>query len=388
MRIYVEGNELSYPVIELNSENRICFEFDLVEDNAKNYEYQIIHCNANWEQSDLFSDEFMDGFNENVMYDYSYSANTRVKYVHYKANIPNDDVKLKVSGNYIIRVIEDGDRKKTVATARFMIYEPIVNVQANVQKAISSNFGGSGQEIRFSVMHNDLEIADPFSEVKVLISQNNRPDRLLNDLKPVFVRNNELVYSFSGENVLPGGNEFRMFSSKNLNILGENVNDIQFVDSMYHIQLRIDERRSYKRYFTQEDMNGSYLVYLDNNFDHYISADYNYVYFYLAYEKPYLDGKFYLYGEFNNWNNLDAYEMTYNFESEMYEGVFLLKQGVYNYTYVYKNNFENKIDETVIEGSHYETENDYLIFIYHNGIDENYDRLVGYQVANSKFKQY
>lgn len=388
MRIFVEGNELSYPIIELFGENKICFEFDLMEDNAKNYVYQIIHCNSNWEQSDLFSDEFMDGFNENAIYDYQYSANTRVKYVHYKVNIPNNDVELKVSGNYIIRVIEDGDRKNTVATARFMIYEPIVNVKAEVQKAISSDFGGSGQEVRFNVLHNELEINDPFSEVKVQVSQNNRPDRVLEDLKPVFVRNNELVYSFSGENIIQGGNEFRMFSTKNLNIPGENVNDIAFVDTMYHVQLRIDERKSYKRYFTQEDLNGSFLVYVNNTYDHRITADYTYVHFYLPFEKPYLDGKVYLYGELNNWNPKDNFGLEYNFDTKMYEGVFLIKQGIYNYAYIYKDNLTNKIDEAVIEGSHYETENDYLIFVYHNGFDNDYDRLVGYQVVNSKFKQY
>lgn len=384
LRIYVDGNELSYPVIEMNGENSICFEFDLLGSDAKSYSYQIMHCNENWERSDLFSDDFMEGFNENLIYDYSYSANTKVDYIHYKVQIPNDDVELKLSGNYIIRIIEDGDRDITIATARFMLYEPIVNVQAVVQKAMSSDYAGSGQEIRFSVFHEDYEIVDPFSEVKVRILQNNREDRIISGIKPVFVRNNELVYGFSGENILPGGNEFRMFSSKNLKQYGENVNDIQFVDSMYYYQLKIDERRSYKRYFWQEDLNGSYLVFLDNSFDYHVSADYTYVYFYLPMEKPMLEGKVFVYGELTNWSLDSKSEMVYNFEKQMYEGKMVLKQGIYDYAYVYKDNYSGVIDEPLIEGSHYETENDYLIFIYHKNMQDDYDRLIGYQVVNSR----
>ncbi len=384
-RIYVEGNELSYPIIELNGETNIKFEFDLLKDNAGNYSYQVIHCNSNWEQSDLFSEEFMDGFNENAIYDYEFSANTNVKYINYRIVLPNDDVKLKASGNYVIRIIEDGDRENTVAMARFSIYEPLVNIQTEINRPISAAYANNGQEIRLKVLHEDIEINDPFSEVKIVIQQNNRPDRTISGIKPVFVRNNELVYSLPDENIFYGGNEFRMFSTKNLHQLGENVNDIQFVDSMYHFQLRLDERRSYKRYFWQEDINGKFLVFNANNYDHHISADYTYVYFYLPFEQPFLDGTVHVYGEFCNWQSLKENELTYNFDTKMYEGILLLKQGIYNYSYIYKNSYSGELDERVIEGSHYETENDYIIYVYLNGFNENYDRLVGFKVVNSKF---
>ncbi len=385
MRIAIDGNELSYPVMELNSDNRIKLEFDLLSDNTKNYSYQIIHCNANWEQSDLFSDEFMNGFNENAIYDYEFSVNTKVKYIHYKVVLPNDDIQLKVSGNYVIRIIEDGDRENTVAMARFSIFELLVNIQAEINRPITAQYANSGQEIRLKVLHDDIEIDDPFSEVKIMIQQNNRPDRIIKGIKPVFVRNNELVYSLPDENIILGGNEFRMFSNKNLHQFGENVNDIQYVDTMYHFQLRLDERRSYKRYFWQEDLNGGFLIFNANNYDHHISADYTYVYFYLPFEQPFLDGSVYVFGEFSRWQALMENELIYNFDSKMYEGVLLMKQGIYNYTYIYKNSYSGELDEKVIEGSHYETENDYIIYVYFNGINEDYDRLIGYKVVNSRY---
>ena len=35
------------------------------------------------------------------------------------------------------------------------------------------------------------------------------------------------------------------------------------------------------------------------------------------------------------------------------------------------------------EGNHYETENDYIILVYYHGTTSRYDKLIGYQIANS-----
>lgn len=383
-RAFVNGNELSYPVIELNSDQQVHFEFDLLGDRAETFMYQIIHCDAHWEQSDLFSEQFMDGFNENRITDYRYSENTTVHYVHYAIDLPNEEVNLKVSGNYILRIIKDGDRENTVAQMRFYVYEPLLDISAEIKRPLLADFMNSGQEIRLTVYHNDFVITDPFTEVKVIICQNNRPDRAIQDIKPVFVKNNELVYSFSGEHIFLGGNEFRVFNMKSLQQMGDHINDIRFVDTMYFVQLRLDERRSYKRYFSDVDINGRYVIYSNNRYDYEVSSDYAWVYFYLPYETPVLDGKLYVYGSFNNWSTNDINRLEYNFKNMDYEAKILMKQGIYNYNYILIDNYKNEVDEKAIEGSHYETENNYLFFIYFKGINEEYDRLVGYKMVNSR----
>jgi hypothetical protein len=60
-----------------------------------------------------------------------------------------------------------------------------------------------------------------------------------------------------------------------------------------------------------------------------------------------------------------------------------MKQGYYNYSYATRKRSNNKIDLTNIDGNHYETENDYYIFVYYRDIRERFDRLVGVSVANS-----
>jgi len=386
LKAYVDGNERSYPAIELNSDTKILIQFDDLVHNSRNYTYQIIHCNYDWSVSTLFSDEYMVGFNENIIQQFEYSTNTKIGYINYRVMLPNNDVQFKLAGNYVFRVFENGNIENSVLTQRFVIYETIVGIQAEVIRPLGAMVKDNSQEIKLTINHDQLQIGDPFNEIKVVIRQNNRTDRMLKDIKPVFVRDNELVYSFSGENTMMAGNEFRTFGFTNIHKNGINVNDIQYVDTIYHVQLRLDESRGSKQYFWEQEMNGQGIVFLENNDDSYRSADYAFVHFSLPMEEPLLEGKVYVLGELSQWKTTEANQMQYNFDAKMYEAVLLLKQGYYDYLYTYYNNYTQEFDETLLEGSHYQTENNYIIYVYHRGFSGNFDKLVGYQVVNSKYQ--
>jgi hypothetical protein len=61
----------------------------------------------------------------------------------------------------------------------------------------------------------------------------------------------------------------------------------------------------------------------------------------------------------------------------------LLKQGWYNYEYIFLKDGETKADPSFFEGNHYETENEYLILVYYRNPLSRYDRLVGTQITTS-----
>lgn len=68
--------------------------------------------------------------------------------------------------------------------------------------------------------------------------------------------------------------------------------------------------------------------------------------------------------------------MSYNKNSNSYEASILLKQGFYNYTFVTKeNNKPTNLHE--INGSHFETENEYKVIVYQKAFGENYYRAIG-----------
>ncbi|HAM98075.1 MAG TPA: hypothetical protein DCQ26_05650 [Marinilabiliales bacterium] len=386
LQAFVTGNEVSYPAIELNSDQTLTIQFDELSSQAGDYQYQVIHCNSDWTSSDLFTDEYMSGFNENPIRDYDFSINTTVSYVNYRVALPNNEVQFKISGNYIFRVFKEPDRDSTLLIKRFVVYEPITSVDAQVIRPLGIDVSETSQEIGLRVLLHGLEVTDPFTDVNIYIAQNNRPDKVLSGIKPTFVRDGELVYTMPGQNVFQGSNEFRMFSFTNINRMGLNVNDVQYADEGYHVQLRLDESRNAKKYFWEEEMNGKFIVNLQKAADSYRSADYAWIYFSLPYEQPILDGTVYVFGAFSSWKCQPEFQMHYNFDQQMYETELFLKQGYYNYMYALVDNYTFQINESRFEGTHYQTENDYVIYVYYHPRNGTYDRLVGYRVINSKYQ--
>ena len=101
---FQKNQNLSIPIINLKSDEKISLIFDDHNDNMSNYFYKIIHCNANWLKSDLMESDYIDGFFKNEIYDYELSFNTIKKYINYNLELPNENVDFLKSGNYIIAV--------------------------------------------------------------------------------------------------------------------------------------------------------------------------------------------------------------------------------------------------------------------------------------------
>ena len=75
--------------------------------------------------------------------------------------------------------------------------------------------------------------------------------------------------------------------------------------------------------------------------------------------------------------------MTFNSESKRYQTEIYLKQGYYNYEYILKK-YDGENLSRFIEGTHYETINDYFLYIYYRPLGSDYEQLVGYQKLSSK----
>ncbi|WP_421918250.1 type IX secretion system plug protein domain-containing protein [Marinifilum sp.] len=123
VQMFPIGWELAEPVIQLKGDNQLLFSFDEIKENIQDYSYRILHCDKNWYNSGLSEFDFLEGFSENQITEYEHSFNTNVNYIHYSVKIPNDDISLKLSGNYVIEVYEDFDPEKVVIRQRFMILD-------------------------------------------------------------------------------------------------------------------------------------------------------------------------------------------------------------------------------------------------------------------------
>ena len=78
--LYNTRNEMSYPIISLNGNEKIKLSFDDLRRENSIYNYTILHCSANWEPSDLEKNEYIKGFFEDELFDFDYSNNTDLYY--------------------------------------------------------------------------------------------------------------------------------------------------------------------------------------------------------------------------------------------------------------------------------------------------------------------
>lgn len=383
--MYRDGFELSNPIYEIGEETPLVFKFDDLSGEVKDYYYTLIHCDVNWNESFILQSDYLKGFTENPITDYARSFNTTFDYINYRVMLPNENVDFKVSGNYALVVYEDGNPEQKILSKRFYVVEPIVDVEGTVRRATLDAFKGENHEVDFTVYHEDLEIQNPREEVKVVIKQNNRWDNAIRNLKPLYIRPSELVYDYNRENVFAAGNEFRYFDNRTNRFNGENILSTEFHRPYYHKTLMPDQPRAGKMYYAYEEMNGQYVVESQDREveDYDLECDYTFVHFSLELESILLGGTVNVFGELNNWNANKSNEMTWNFDTSAYELTMLLKQGYYNYYYVYVPDGSQVADHANIEGSFWQTKNEYQIFVYYTEMGSRYDRLVGYRQLNS-----
>ena len=384
--IYRQGFELSYPVVELNTNDTIVLTFDDLADAIGNYSYTLIHCNSNWLPTSLSPNDFIDGFVENPVTEYQPSFNTFCNFFHYKICIPNENIRVKISGNYLLMVYENGDKESLVLTRRFFVVESKTEIIAQVRRATQIDLMKSHQEIDF-VLRNAFTCNDPFQDIKVVISQNYRWDNVIKDLKPLFIKDNELTYNYEEGNLFPGGSEFRWFDGKSVTYQTERVQSISYQKPFYNFYMNPDEKRTFKIYFQSQDINGKFLVKNSKGIDSEVEADYVYVHFALPYEAPLVDGNIYVFGAISDWRCTTNNMLKYNYENKTYELSMFVKQGFYDYQYAFLKDGTNEADLSFIEGNHYETENDYLIFVYWHDITSRYDHLTGFKAVNSVYQK-
>ena len=385
VQLFSNDDQLALPILKLGGDGQLLLKFDDLSGGLKSYSYTIVQCDADWHESFLIQSEYLGGFFENPIDDYALSFNTSMQYSNYQLLIPNDRVQLRYSGNYVLLVYEGNDREKVVLSRRFYVLDPKVQVTGQVKRATFDPYKGDNQEVDFSVFPTQLKLDDPFREVKVVVVKNNCWDTGIKGLKPIFVRKDELVYDYDKENVFQGGNEYRYFDIRSWKYNGENVDAIGQFDQYYHVTLAKDELRSNKKYFFYREMNGKYRIESQDRevTDPDTECDYGFVHFSLAVPVPLVGGSVHVFGALSDWKTGTETAMVWNDKTKEYELTLLLKQGYYNYQYVYVDKGDQKIDESVLEGSFYETENDYQIYVYYRGLSGRYDQLVGFQQLSS-----
>ena len=383
LQVVVNDDPLLPPIMNLGGGNHLEIGFDEFSHEYHRYIYKVEHCNADWSPStEIFESDYMNGFNGEPIEDYEKSFNTTVLYTHYSLRIPNENISLKLSGNYKLTVYNDeGDEPVPVLTACFSLVEPGVGIGATVSTNTDIDFNKSHQQVGFSVNYGLVKVIDPHRELKTVVMQNRRWDNCVVNPKPNIQAANKIEFTHNRQLIFPAGNEYHKFEILDVHIPTLNVDRMEWFDPYYHATLYPNQTA--RNYLYDEDQNGAFII--RNSDDEDVATTCDYVFTHFTLKSPQLPGgEVYLNGEWTYNRFIPEYRMTYNRETQAYEATALLKQGYYNYNYLFVPDGETQGNSGRTDGNFYETENEYIILVYHRPNGGRYDKLVGYRRMNFK----
>jgi hypothetical protein len=372
----VVDNASGLAIINLN--DRLVLEFDVLNNLEEDFYYVIEHFDSDWNSSQLMKTEYLVGMDNLRIVDYVNSFNTYQIYSHYRLQIPNRQTRLRVSGNYIIKIFDDYD--DLVFSRKFMVVEPMANVAVQIRRSRDVALINETQSVDFNVTPTTSNFNNPLETIKTTVLQNNNLKTAVHGLKPQYIMGNELVYRYSNASLFWGGNEYLFFENKDIRATNLGIQYIDLQD-LYHSYLYTNIERSRLKHTFNPDINGGFKVTVLDREDPRIEADYTYVHFSLS-AREFIDANVYVYGGFNNFSTSKENEMVFNPKKGVYETKLLMKQGFYNYKYVLVDK-ENTLHEGAISGNFDETENNYKVLVYYRDLGARYDKLIGLGEANS-----
>ena len=289
-----------------------------------------------------------------------------------------------ISGNYLLVVYNEDTPETAVFTARLVIYEQLIYYRSNVKEASVVDERSYRQELDFDILYSNYEITRPYEDIHNVLLQNFNWHSKIDNLKPMFVKNNEMNYDYGEENTFSGLNEFRFLSIAGLNSINAKIKslNINATDLVPEIELFPSESRRFKLYTTLPDINGDFKIDSQLGNDDDVESEYCRVKFSLPVDQELPKGnEIYVFGNLSFNSFLPEYKLAFNSETKSYEGTLLLKQGFYNFMYVLK--YYDEIQTDYFEGEHFQTDNDFHIITYDSNPNIGYDRIIGFLETNT-----
>ncbi len=376
---FVQNGQNMVPIFQLGDEFQ--FQFDDLQGSENNYYYHLTHCDYDWKPSQLSINEYLNGFNDQRIIDYTNSLNCLQIYSHYRVSFPNKFTQLKVSGNYIISILNED--REVVFSRKFVVYESLVTVPLQVKRARNVNDVNFKHNMDFAVKSGTINFQSPLKNVKVMILQNGRLNTAITNIKPMYTLGNDLIYKYDGETQFWAGNEFLYFENKNIRAATNTIAKVDTNTGLYGCYLYTNNARGNQPYTYWPDKNGNFFINNVNSTTPETEADYAWIYLSLSAPAFFENKSIYINGMFNNYALTDEYKMDYNEKKGIYEKAIMVKQGFTNYCYTVADATGKVDDANAIDGNFYQTENDYMVIVYYRENNQRYDRVIGKGIASS-----
>ncbi len=363
----VNGKWLSMPVMRLRSEDVLEIGFDQLSHEYHRYRYHIQHCEADGTPSeDIFESDFLEGFNDNYIEDYVESINTNQLYTHYSVRIPNERCRLKMSGNYLLTIMDEDNDDELILELPFYIVEPLMTLGMEVFTNTDATINKHHQQVNMRLNYGSLRVTNPERQIMTIVRQNglctNSSSR--KGVIPNMVLDKGLEWIHNKNLVFEAGNEYKKFEILDTDHPSMGVERISWDGKQFNAWVFTDE--IYTNYLTDEDANGAFLIRNSDYTEIDYTCEYMLVHFTLKAPKsistPVIDGA---------WTtdaNRTKYMMEWDGNLGLWHVAIPLKMGYYSYRYIIPDINEN----------FFQTENTYQGMVYYKGVSDRTWRLVSF----------
>lgn len=380
IQLYEGSNEQRLPIVSLGSGNgTLTLEFDLMASQGRPLSVYFYHADRSWRR-DLSPAQYLSSFQNDNLLDYRPSRGTLIPYVHYEYQFPNEDIDFRVSGNYVIRVTEQGRENEVLFERAFFVSEQAGPVQLGIEDVVVS-----GQR-----QPSDIPIArftppsqlrgDPFS-YDVCFVRNAQFAQARCSERPRLARMPDLEFDLLRERAFAPTTARYFLDLSSLRV-GGSIESTDRTASPYRIMLRPDYAR-FANTPLAPDLNGQTLVgsVVRSVGEPDVEAEYVTTAFRFVppNEQPF-SREVVVAGSFTGGRYNDDYRLRWVADRGRYEGEVLLKQGHYEYFY---DSPDPALRQAVRQSLPRMRER-YTAFVYYDDPTLNTDRLIAVQSVQSQ----
>lgn len=388
---YKYQDPLAYPMLRLHSNESLEMHFDDLDGDVKNYYFSIQLCNAEWLPEQLNYFDYAKGYSQIRINNYKTSSIALTRYTHYQFNVPDKNCMPTRSGNYLVKVFQDGDPTKLVFTRRMLVVEEKLNVSIQITQPFNQKYFQTHHRVQLQLETAGMDIRYPQQQLKIKLLQNYRWDNAISIQQPTFIRQGLIHYNNENTMIFPAGKEYRWLNLRSFRLLSDRMTRQQNTNSAFELFVKEDQPRLAKQYFYYRDLNGLFINETIDQLNPYWNADYAKVHFTFRPKDglSLAQSELYVIGGLTNYGEDEDAKMEFNADKGVYETTLYLKQGYYDYIYAIRQTENGQIsyNTTLTEQDAWETENVYMVLVYYRDLGGRSDQLLAIRQINSQFNR-
>jgi len=371
-----------FPIVSLNGGSLI-FHFDLIQDDREWLNYRLLPADMDGNLVEVEASEFVQGFYQGEISDAELAYNTTTDYVHYSLAFPNQMMRPTQSGRYwllLYRNDDFSDFNNHVMAFPLFVSSDQMKVTGRLLRSNDVSMIYSHQQIETTVIPSSMNFNDIPRDMRVVIYKNHELKSELPPLAPTFITPNHWTFQHNDLPGFAGGNEWRVMDTRQIVSPGFHVDHTLPNQDNPEIWIQTDESNAKSKY-GWNDMNG--ITQFGTTVASVNALDADYLLTHFQFKSRAFEGGKLVLEYYTALGCKEEIEMHYNNNNTCYETSAYLKQGIYNYRYRWKNDYDKNEELKFTEGNFFDTQNDYQIILFQKEPIYQKDLILGFYKLRS-----